>query len=157
MQFKEWLLTTEMFDSSVPIRWIKKTAMDWEGDFLVNGKQYIIKMMNEPMMGWEVKFELLRNGKYTQDITGTGDAATVFATVMGGIRKWMAEVKPSSFALTAREPSRYKLYSRLLSMLPKKWRVEDMGGTFFVQDKTAKQPAFSGFSDSDFDDYYYDD
>ena len=41
-------------------------------------------------------------------------------------------------------------------MLPKNWQVEDMNGTFFVQDKTAMQDD-SGFSDFGFDDYYDDD
>jgi len=155
--FKEWLLTTEMFDSSMPIRWTKKTSADWEGDFQINGKHYLIKMMNEPHMGWEVKFELLQDGKYTQDITGTGDAVVVLSTVVKAIHYWIAQVKPHAFALSAREPSRAKLYARMLKSLPRKWHVENMGGVFFVRDSTVAEPAYAtGFDDDGLSDFYDD-
>lgn len=117
------------------------------------GKKYIISMINEPEMGWEVKFELMVGNKATQDITGTGNAALVFSTVIDGIQQWASAEKPDSFALSAREANRQSLYRRMLDkMLPREWEVEDLGTTFFVQHKTRK-PVYSGFSDSDFDDY----
>jgi hypothetical protein len=154
MKFKKWLFR-EMFNNPLPIKWKQRNNSTWEGTFAINDKQYLIMMMNEPQMGWEVKFELLRQGKWTQSITGTGDAAHVFSTVLAGIKEWMAKMQPSQFALTAREPSRKKLYARLLRMLPKNWKVEDMGQTFFVQDSS--KSAYGGFSDDGFDDYYDDD
>lgn len=154
MNFKKWLIS-EMFNSPLPIQWKQRNNSTWEGTFAINDKQYLIMMMHEPHMGWEVKFELLRQGKWTQAITGTGDAAYVFSTVLNGIKEWITKMQPAQFALTAREPSRKKLYARLLKMLPKNWRVEELGPTFFVQD-TSKQ-AYGGFSDDGFDDYYDDD
>lgn len=174
MKFSEWLTIVEMFNSPLPITWTKTTPTDWEGSFVVQdgtpnattplknkralprGKQYIIRMIKGPDMPWEVTFELVMGNKRSQDITGTGNAAQVFSTVLSGIKQWLDRVKPDAFALSAREPSRQSLYRRMLRMLPPKiWDVEDLGSTFFVQNRTM-EPAFSGYSDSDFDDYYDD-
>lgn len=174
MNFSEWITIVEMFNSPLPITWTKTTPTDWEGSFVVQdgmpnaptplknkkalprGKQYIIRMIKGPDMPWEVTFELVMGNKRSQDITGTGNAAQVFSTVLSGIKQWLDRVKPDAFALSAREPSRQSLYRRMLRMLPPKiWDVEDLGSTFFVQNRTM-EPAFSGYSDSDFDDYYDD-
>lgn len=178
MNFKEWFALTEMFNSPLPIKWTKTTSTDWEGSFVIQdaapnpamgaapiknkralprGKQYIIRMIKGPDMPWEVTFELVVGNKRSQDITGTGNAAQVFSTVLSGIQQWLDRVKPDAFALSAREPSRQSLYRRMLRMLPQQiWDVEDLGSTFFVQNKTM-EPAYSGYSDNDFDDYYDDD
>lgn len=174
MNFSEWITIVEMFNSPLPITWTKTTPTDWEGSFVVQdgmpnastplknkktlprGKQYIIRMIKGPDMPWEVTFELVIGNKRSQDITGTGNAAQVFSTVLSGIKQWLDRMKPDAFALSAREPSRQSLYRRMLKMLPPKiWDVEDLGSTFFVQNRTM-EPAFSGYSDSDFDDYYDD-
>lgn len=137
--------------------------MSWEGYFNINGKQYLIAMLGfqEPGMEmgkqWEVKFELEQEGRWTQDITGTGDAGPVFSTVLSGIREWMSAAKPTSFMMTARESNRKSLYMRMTKLLPGNWEVEDLGTTIYVYDSSAAQPEFSGFGDDDFSDYYDDD
>lgn len=174
MNFSEWMTIVEMFDSPSPITWKKITPNNWEGAFFIQdgisnaatpfknkkalplGKQYIIRMIKSSDMPWEITFELVMGNKKSQDITGTGNAAQVFATVLSGIKQWMDKVKPDAFALSAREPSRQSLYRKMLRMLPSKiWDVEDLGSTFFVQNRTM-EPVFSGYSDSDFNDYYDD-
>ena len=152
LNFKDWL--NEAFNFPLPIRWTKTSKMDWVGVFNVQGKKYIIQMMKEPQMPWEVKFELVAGKSRTQEITGTGDAALVFSTVLSGIQQWLNKVKPDAFAISAREPSRQSLYRRMLNMLPKKqWEIEDLGTTFFVQNRQM-HPAYAGFSDNEFSDYY---
>lgn len=175
MNFKEWLYI-EMFDSPLPINWTKTTATDWEGSFTVQdaapnpgdpskpiknknilpgGKKYVIKMIKASDMPWEVIFDLVVGNQRSQDITGTGNAAQVFSTVLSGIKQWISQVNPDAFALSAREPSRQSLYRRLLKMLPSKiWEIDDLGTTFFVQNKTAVEPVTYGYSDNDFDDYF---
>ena len=163
MNFKEWFIFTEIFNFPLPIKWTKATSTDWEGSFVVppneafvKGKRYIIRMIKGSDMPWEVTFDLVVGNKRSQDITGTGNAAQVFSTVLSGIKQWLAKVNPDSFALSAREPSRQSLYRRMLQMLPRKtWDVEDLGATFFVQNKTM-EPVHFGYSDNDFDDYYDD-
>jgi len=175
MNFKDWVILTEMFNSPLPIKWTKTTSTNWEGSFVIqdglpnsenpanpiknqrgmpSGKRYIIRMIKDSDMPWEVTFELVVGNKRSQDITGTGNAAQVFSTVLSGIRQWLDRVKPDAFALSAREPNRQSLYRRMLKMLPSKiWDVEDLGSTFFVQNKTIAAPVNYGYSDDDFDDY----
>lgn len=147
------MLISEIFDSPTSIKWKKKTNSDWVGLFKINNKQYYLNIMHDYGMPWEIKFELMHNGKKTQKITGTGDAAVVFATVLDGIKQWLQTVKPNSFVISARESNRQSLYRRLLKILPSNWRIEDLGSTFFAFDKTAKQED-EGFGDDEFDDYY---
>lgn len=156
-KFKEWLQITEIFNDPFPIKWSRSRQKDWIGKFMVEDKPYIITMINGGTeMPWEVKFELIQNKKPTQEITGTGDAMQVFSTVLSGIQQWLKSENPDSFVLSAAEPNRQQLYRRMMGMLPKNYKYEDLGSTFFVQNINAKQPAFSGYSDSDFEDYYYD-
>lgn len=178
MKFREWVVFTEMFSTSVPIRWTKKSPDLWTGTFTIQGAspnpanpaipiknkavlpkglKYLIRMVKMDMDDmWEVSFDLMDGGIGRQDITGTGNAALVFSTVLVGIRQWAEAVKPASFALSAREPNRQSLYRRMLEKMldPRVWEVEDMGTTFFVQNKTM-QPA-RAFGNS-FDDYFDDD
>jgi hypothetical protein len=147
---------SEMFTNPTTIRWAKTNGSgQWKGDFFIGDKRYILNFVKmDAQMPWEIVFDLVQNGKKTQNITGTGDAVQVFSTVLSGIKQWMKAVNPPSFILSAREPSRQSLYRRMLQMLPKKiWSVEDLGTSFYVTNKTIEQPKYSGFSDSDFDDY----
>lgn len=159
MDFKEWFNLQEAFNSPLPIRWLKTAHDNWKGEFVVfdtNPKKYVLNMIKDDHMPWEVTFDLIQGKRKTQEITATGSAAKVFSTVLDGIKQWLNQVKPDAFALSAREPSRQSLYRRLLQMLPKKlWRVEDLESTFFVQSKLTK-PSFAGFSDDDFADFYDD-
>tara|TARA_R110000868_G_scaffold20153_9_gene85636 strand:+ start:2660 stop:3130 length:471 start_codon:yes stop_codon:yes gene_type:complete len=147
----------ELFDTPVPIIWEERGPTRWFGSFNVNNKQYVLRMvtMNDAsewiQSPWEVSFDLIRNGKSTQSITGTGDAARVFATVIYGIKKWLHDVQPHSFSLSAREPSRVKLYDRMLRMLPKQWVVDNYDGVFMVNDKS--KVLQKTHSDDDYDDY----
>jgi hypothetical protein len=142
MEFKDWFLLAESFNSPLPIRWTKRNNRDWEGSFNVpiqnkvfsspignnlnhapnfvnpkKGKQYIIRMMKDVGMPWEVKFELVMGDERTQDITGTGDAAVVFSTVLNGIQQWMTAVNPTIFAITAREENRQSLYLKMIQRM----------------------------------------
>lgn len=173
MKFKEWFALVEVFDSPLSIDWKKKTDSDWIGEFFVpdpnfpqQQKRYIIRMVKDINMfdrsqegtPWEVQFKLaVSDNKTTDAITGTGDAMQVFSTVMSGIHQWLNEVQPNGFMISAREPNRQSLYRRMLKTLPPIWEVEDLGTTFFVTNKNAQQPAFTGFGDDDFADYFDDD
>lgn len=165
--FKEYFIhqeneINEIFNNPIPVRWVTTTSNNWKGQFLISNekenKKYIINIIKlEKNMPWEITFDLIKDKSKTQEITGTGDSFQVFSTVLNAIKQWMNATKPNAFLMTAREPSRQSLYRRMLQMLPRKiWKVEDLGSTFYVQNKTMKQLAYSGFSDSDFDDYMDD-
>ena len=96
---------SEMFTNPTAIRWAKTSKNQWKGDFLIGDKKYILNFVKmEDQMPWEIVFDLIQNGKKTQNITGTGDAVQVFSTVLSGIKQWLQSVNPPSFILSAREP-----------------------------------------------------
>lgn len=49
-------------------------------------------------------------------VTGTGKAYTVFATIIDILKKFVESVEPDSLTFNASEPSRQKLYTRLVKM-----------------------------------------
>lgn len=149
------ILITEIFDKPVPIKWDTVNNKEWSGRFNINDKIYNIRMIKIQEMPWEVVFSLIQNNKSIQSITGTGNASTVFATVLYGIKKWLKKVEPPEFVISAAEPSRQKLYKRMLQMLPPQWDVEDLGMTFYVRDTTQQDVTHAGYGD-EFEDYYDD-
>jgi hypothetical protein len=159
MQFKDFFYKLdEIFNNPAPIKWSETNNSRWKGEFIINNKKYIINFIKiDQHAPWEIVFDLIQNKRKTQDITGTGDEFQVFSTVLGAIKLWLNKTNPSNFILSAREPSRQSLYRKMLQFLPRKtWNVEDLGSSFYVQNKLIKQPVYSGYSDSDFDDYFDD-
>lgn len=155
MEFKKWFYN-EIFQNFAPIVWNKKSNTDWVGSFNIKNKRYVIRMVRDEHTPWEISFDLIKGKTSTQDVTGTGDAALVFSTVLNGIKEWMRSVNPESFAISARESNRQSLYRKMLKMLPKNWVIDDLGTTFFATNLSIPQPAFSGYRDSDFSDYWDD-
>lgn len=51
-------------------------------------------------------------------VTGQGDASSIFATVFTAIKDYIAAKSPDFITFNAKEPSRQKLYSRMISRLP---------------------------------------
>lgn len=120
----------ELFEVSSNITWKAKGKDRWHGEFVVEGNKYQIFIVRDEIsptffMPWEIIFCLESNGKCVHDITGTGNASQVFATVLEGIKQWVKETEPTSFMMSAAEKSRSSLYKKMLSkMLPKDFKVE---------------------------------
>lgn len=51
------------------------------------------------------------------DITGSGNAIQIFNTVLAGIRDFIAKYTPNYLVFDAEEPSRVKLYTRIVQRL----------------------------------------
>lgn len=138
---------SEMFDTSVPIKWHSADNY-WQGSFEINGKKYGIDIIGEfgdddystiarsfslmlndyddddfdefggsGEVTWNIEFYLDDNGKRNISIANTGDANKVFGTVIRGIKQWMDKEKPTSFMLAAAEPKRQRLYRLMLGKL----------------------------------------
>ena len=152
MDFNQQLCSVlnELFDQQVGLTWNKKSIDTWEANFEIDGKKYKVSMVRDMIsprfyMPWEVTFCLLKDfpeqGKCSHEITGTGNAPQVFATVLSAIREWMNEVLPVSFMLSAAEKSRSSLYKRMISkMMPKSYDVDvhhtsSTGTTFEISRK----------------------
>lgn len=88
-------------------------------------------------MPWEVKFQLMLDGKPTEKITGTGDSFLVFSTVISGLKQWISEIDPKIFMLSSYEDNRTSLYSRMLAKLLSKsiYNIELFNGSFLIKKK----------------------
>ena len=62
--------------------------------------------------------ERVRGDDFRYNITRTGHAFTVFATLIAILKDFVRQVEPSRLVFTAYEDSRKKLYRRLCQMLP---------------------------------------
>jgi len=73
---------------------------------------------------YEIFFEVRGEASFGMDITGTGNAATVFSTVAAIIKEHFRRHKNTveAYIFTAKEPSRRKLYKRLAGMMKSKLR-----------------------------------
>ncbi len=72
------------------------------------------------------------NGKYS--VTGIGNAAQVMATVLEIINQFVTQRPRVVLYFSAKEPSRIKLYSRMVKKLAGEHKITDRNGktTFLV-------------------------
>jgi hypothetical protein len=76
------------------------------------------------------------------DITGAGNAAEVFGTVINGVIDYANANNTDNFIFTAKEPSRIKLYNAIASTIANKlkWNVFSKNGVYII----SKYPAGRG-------------
>jgi len=95
------------------------------GEEIIHGKMY-----NHTLMSFE-------DEQGSMNITAAGNAFRVFATVLSAFKKESKRIKKSdyiSFGADASEPSRIKLYRRLVKMLKYKYQeeVKYKGNLYFL-------------------------
>ena len=121
------MILTELFDQAVP-----HEMNGTSGKFEINGKSYTIDIVSPDEPGvYEVSFHLERqqpvDGKKEEyGVTNSGDEIAVFSTVVKIIKDFVAktQVKELVFAAKAKEPSRIKLYDRMVKRLGLGWRLD---------------------------------
>lgn len=121
------MILTELFDQAAP-----HEMNGTSGKFEINGKSYTIDIVSPDEPGvYEVSFHLTRDkptdGKHeVYGITKTGDEIAVFSTVINIIKEFVAktQIKELIFAASAKEPSRVRLYDRLVRRLGLGWRLD---------------------------------
>ncbi len=117
------MVLRELFNKVLPWKWDKKNTdnnmvayfqMDDGSEYNIefNGSQY--------SASWSIDFGRSANSKEAPKvvITGTGDQYAVFATVIDIIREFIVQVDPETITFNAdnREPSRVKLYDKMIKM-----------------------------------------
>lgn len=122
----------ELFDKPVPWKWIEQDPDRWEAQFNVNNIPYNV-VMNQltsrdededegydysPV--WNVVFFDGENGVQF-DITGKAGSQSidVFSTVLHILVAFKKEHRTASLRFSAKEPSRQKLYHRIVTMIKK--------------------------------------
>lgn len=137
----------ELFDRKVPWKWLTSPDSGEDistAAFVVGGKTYLVEfyasnlesfiddrigdfpphiqtiILRDPVIV-SVAFYLRTQKGQTWQITGTGNQYVVLSTVIEIIEKYMSKSKGLGIQyihLNAKEPSRQKLYDRLLARLP---------------------------------------
>lgn len=105
----------ELFNKEYPITWNRDRAHFKTS----NGRPGVVAFdADEPAAG---DYSLVDVEFSVQDefgVTGQGDASAIFATVYSAIKDYIASRQPDFITFSADEPSRRKLYSRMVGRLP---------------------------------------
>ena len=141
LSFREHCQLDEAFTNPLPIR-VTSHSASWKATFTVpdkpRDKQYEIefskraygpykntgltipKELHTSDMAWEFTFGDITVAKFAADyeLTGGGQAFTVFATVIHALKVFVQKTRPRPFIVfTAKEASREKLYDRFVRMV----------------------------------------
>lgn len=148
----------EVFDAPLPFQ----LTSDDTGYFNIHGKTYEVyfdPVENDPTaveMSFRLRKGVNQQGTldYSTDIEGSGDATIVFSTVIAITRKFISRSPNMTklvFHSKANEPSRLKLYDRMVSRIQPGWAVSsEMQGNEKVY--TLTRPQAQGQAGQTFDD-----
>lgn len=110
---------TEAFDSPVPLTYTKKEKTEWMATADIDGNKYIFELIQYAYKQWEMVF-------YDKDdqfhVTGGGSAFKVMSTALAFMRDFNQEEtahETLSFSAYMKEPSRVKLYTRMVDRFAK--------------------------------------
>jgi hypothetical protein len=116
----------EVFGQPFKWFWSNKTSERYSATFNTTNDTYLVRFYNDFAKDWEMTF--FRHNDDMEDgfnISGTGEAFKVFATVIDVIKAFLKHeamytpergMSPTIY-FTAKEPSRMKLYDRLIQMV----------------------------------------
>lgn len=105
----------ELFNREYPITWDRDRAHFKT----VNGRPGVVTFdADTPDEGDYSLADVEFSVQDEYGVTGAGDAGAIFATVMSAIKDYIATRKPDFITFNAKEPSRQKLYSRMVSRMP---------------------------------------
>ena len=122
------MLLKELFDKPEEIKWTYFNKYQAHGIFNINKMQYAIHINDisdyqekdyDPGDVVDIEF-LVKGTRKGQGITDTGNEIKVFSTVISGITEWVKQYKPKVISFIAKEPSRRKLYERMIRVIGSK-------------------------------------
>lgn len=126
---------TELFEPKAPTwKWVFRGSEEATADFKVGDVPYRFHAYSNGENDWEVEFKINSN-EYDQNgkikfgtrfgLAGTGNSAEVMSTVVDIMREFleMYRGKIDTIGFTAEEPSRQKLYMRMMKRLLPNWDI----------------------------------
>lgn len=114
----------ELFDKPAPYKWIYNTNDYHQAIFEINNKTYSFEASEIDDFTWEIVFALSKgeNNRYDSvKITNTGDQYNVFSTVIEILKNLMSTVGVHKLVFSSAEPSRTKLYHKMVDTLLPNW------------------------------------
>lgn len=130
------MFITEVLSRPVPWKWIHKDEDSFMADFRIGHHEYLVSG-NRRRNSWIVEFAFIGkdgdgNGISRTDITGTRNEIPVFATVLDILKRFKESYYPEIIKFSAEEPSRQKLYTRIISKLFPDWKLIKPSPNVFV-------------------------
>ena len=126
------MLLTELFSGPSTWKWTEDSQRYAQAVFAVDDLRFEVSIQLapqhrtaaqvpsvDPTRVWIVEFGLINGpgNHYAFDITGTGKAVVVFATVVALLKEFAKARGVAAYQFSAGEPSRRRLYDRLASRL----------------------------------------
>jgi hypothetical protein len=128
---------TELFRAGQAWEWGHTSSEEAVANFKVGDVTYRFYAYEDNPREWTITFRFLDSDKsqdvqskpYGYGITGSGNSAKVFSTVIDIMRDFLSryESKFDSIILSADEPSRKSLYMAMIKRLLPGWKVETSG------------------------------
>lgn len=117
------MLLTEIFKS--PTKWEKVPATDPTYAFQIGDNHYIVEFFKTVSDTGKYQLSLAHRGSrydynWSDSITKTGNAFVVFSTVYNIIENFIQSYRVETIQFDAKEPSRQKLYRRLVKTISNK-------------------------------------
>jgi len=117
------MLLMEVFDK--PVKWTKGPGSigEYNASFKIGKIEYDFVVQNRGQNDidgedvLEMEFYSVDGTKSSSDITNSGNAIAVFATIKDIVKSFVSEVKPNIIMFTAKEESRVRLYDRMSKMI----------------------------------------
>lgn len=116
----------ELFDRVAIHRWTDRpldTRLTANATFVVKGKRYEVDFYSYSVGVTAIEFSKVVDNGYSAGIEGTGDEIAVFGAVASTIKDYLTQCNPSAIQFTADEPSRIKLYDRMVKVLFAEWKA----------------------------------
>lgn len=124
----------ELFQQGADWEWVYRGSEERVADFKIGNIPYrftaSMASPKEPDI-WELEFQSMdpksRSNKDNFGLTGTGNAADVFSTVIDIIRSLLSDksITVNVLKMTAIEDSRRKLYQRMIRRLLPNWDIQE--------------------------------
>jgi len=128
----------ELFDGGKDWKWTYQDKNQAMAEFTVGDVYYTFSAGQDPDEApgdWEIEFAAKKEaGTASWGVTGTGNSAQVFGTVVEIMKAFIASKKASIRRMTfaAKEDSRQGLYARMVKRLLPKWNLEQKGEAFVL-------------------------
>jgi len=128
----------ELFDGGKDWKWTYQDKNQAMAAFTVGDVNYTFSAGQDPDEApgdWDIEFAAKKEaGTASWGVTGTGNSAQVFGTVVEIMKAFIAGKKASIRRMTfaAKEDSRQGLYARMVKRLLPKWNLEQNGEAFVL-------------------------
>ena len=128
----------ELFDGGNDWKWTYQDKNQASAEFTVGNVHYTFMAGQDPDEApgdWDIEFAAKqRHGTASWGVTGTGNSAQVFGTVVEIMKAFISSKKASIRRMTfaAKEDSRQGLYARMVKRLLPKWHLEQNGEAFVL-------------------------